>query len=156
MEALLDMAISSAPLMDVISDEGIDLLQAVWSAYHADPLFHDNLKQYQSFEKEDGLLFMITQDHHLLCIPKTNVKGQSICEIVISEAHLLLAVSTPQDIQNSCISQGQHLVERDGGRYHQLLQIMHNMQKEQTFESEILWFSESTQHSREALESHWD
>ena len=77
--------------MDVMSDEGIDLLQAVWDAYSANALFCDilnNPKQYQNFEKEDGLLFMITQDCHLLCILKTDVKGWSIYKIMISEAHL--------------------------------------------------------------------
>jgi len=58
-----------------------------------DSLFQDILehpKQYQNFEEEDGLLFMNTHYRRLLCIPKTFVKGRSICEIVISKAHSLL------------------------------------------------------------------
>ena len=68
-EAPLNTVISSAPLVDVMSDEGIDLLQAVQGAYRTDALFRDildNLKQYQNFKEEDSLLFTITQDRHLL------------------------------------------------------------------------------------------
>jgi len=93
-EASPNAAISSAPLIDIMNDEGIDLPSVVWGAYSADSLFWDILehpKQYQNFKEEDGLLFMNTQDCHLLCIPKTFVKRRSIHEIVISEAHSLLA-----------------------------------------------------------------
>ena len=42
-EAPLNTVISSAPLVDVMSDEGIDLLQAVQGAYRTDALFCDIL-----------------------------------------------------------------------------------------------------------------
>jgi hypothetical protein len=60
----------------------------------ADPLFRDILehpKQYRNFEEKDGLLFMNARDNLLLCIPRAFIKERSIREIVISEAHSLLA-----------------------------------------------------------------
>jgi hypothetical protein len=53
--------------------------------------FLENPRHYKNFILDDGLIYIKINDKHLLCIPKLYVQGRNIHEIVIAEAHLLLA-----------------------------------------------------------------
>ncbi len=62
--------------------------------YVNDSLFRKvlaKLKDFCNFELRDGLIFIKFEDCELLCIPDYIHKGQSIKEVVIDEAHSLLA-----------------------------------------------------------------
>lgn len=71
------------------------MLASVQNKYTEDPAFSDivsNPKEYKNFElMEDQLLYLKTNDSKVLCIPLVMVSGQNIREIVILEAHSLIA-----------------------------------------------------------------
>lgn len=49
-------------------------------------------KHFKNFKIHEGLIYLLDKDRELLCIPdKAIVEGRTIREIVISEAHSLLA-----------------------------------------------------------------
>ena len=83
-------------LTDLVSSsqEGIDLLSELRKNYHKDPFFELILKkpkEYRNFEVENGLVYLKEKESRLICIPKVLINGRSAREIVISEAHSLLA-----------------------------------------------------------------
>jgi hypothetical protein len=87
---------SDTALADLVSSShgGIDLLSELHKNYHKDPLFDLILKkptEFRNFEVENGLVYLKEKESRLLCIPKVLINGQSAREIVISEAHSLLA-----------------------------------------------------------------
>src|SRR5258708_28191695 len=48
-------------------------------------------REYKNFELSDGMIYVWYDGKKLLCIPKIIIKGSSAREMVISEAHSLLA-----------------------------------------------------------------
>ena len=54
-------------------------------------LIIDKPKEFQNFDVEDGLIYMKEAGRRLLCIPKILVNNRSIREIIIAEAHSMLA-----------------------------------------------------------------
>jgi len=87
---------SNTALADLVSSSygGIDLLSELCKSYHKDPLFESILKkpsEYRNFKVENGLVYLKEKGSRLLCIPKVLIDGHSDREIVISEAHSLLA-----------------------------------------------------------------
>jgi len=83
-------------LTDLVSSsqEGIDLQSELRKSYHKDPFFDLILKkpnEYRNFEVKNGLIYLKEKEHRLMCIPKVMINGRSAREIVISEAHSLLA-----------------------------------------------------------------
>ena len=85
-----------ASLLDIVSQSmhGVDLLTELCGKYGADPDFRGILAKpndYRNFEVCDGLVFLKKPEHRVLCIPKVLVQGRSARELVISEAHSMLA-----------------------------------------------------------------
>ena len=83
-------------LTDLVSSSqgGIDLLSELRKNYHKDPFFELILKkpkEYRNFEVDNGLVYLKEKESRLICIPKVLIDGRSAREIVISEAHSLLA-----------------------------------------------------------------
>jgi hypothetical protein len=73
---------------------GIDLLSGVRDKYKEDPFFRvilEKPKEYRNFEYKEGLIYLKDNDTRTLCVPKALIEGRSIREILISEAHSLLA-----------------------------------------------------------------
>lgn len=64
------------------------------SLYSQDPFFSRILEkpsEYRNFAVEDGHVYLKEKNTKRLCIPKAMLQGRSVREIVISEAHSLLA-----------------------------------------------------------------
>ena len=73
---------------------GIDLLTDLRGRYAEDTFFKVVLgqpKDFRNFESKEGLVYLKENDRRVLCIPKVLVRGRSAREIVISEAHSILA-----------------------------------------------------------------
>ncbi|KAJ2917715.1 hypothetical protein MD484_g2704, partial [Candolleomyces efflorescens] len=77
------------------SKEGLDLPKLLKGKFSSDPFFQiilDNPRHYKNFLVEDEIVYLKSSEgKRLLCIPKTLWNGRSIREIVINEAHSLLA-----------------------------------------------------------------
>jgi hypothetical protein len=74
--------------------DGLEIAKFVANKYHEDLFFkqiQDNPRSYRNFEVSDGLVFLNLSDRKMLCIPNLTFQGRSIREIVISEAHSVLA-----------------------------------------------------------------
>ncbi|KAJ3561001.1 hypothetical protein NP233_g10470 [Leucocoprinus birnbaumii] len=72
----------------------IDILSAIHNQYHKDPLFRTIIsspKEHRNFRLDDGLLLINIQGLEQLCILNITINKHSIYEILISEAHSLLA-----------------------------------------------------------------
>ncbi|KAF9029272.1 hypothetical protein BDZ89DRAFT_895544, partial [Hymenopellis radicata] len=88
---------SSSTLLDVVNDKllGINLSDIIKLNYDKDVTFRkvlENPKQFKNFVVEDGLLYLQEQGRLLLCVPENVViDGRNLREIVISEAHSILA-----------------------------------------------------------------
>ena len=73
---------------------GIDLKTELQGKYTEDPFFQAILekpKEFRNFESKEQLIYLKEHDRYLLCIPKVSIQGRSAREIVISEAHSMLA-----------------------------------------------------------------
>ena len=86
----------STSLLTVISqsEQGLDLEMELKEQYFKDPFFKnivDKPWDFKNFMVSDGLIYVWSDGKKLLCIPKVIIKGNSAWEIVISEAHSLLA-----------------------------------------------------------------
>jgi hypothetical protein len=71
-----------------------ELIAGMRNQYHQDPFFQwimDSPKDYQNFEVNDGLIRIRLKEKILLCIPDIQIKEHTIQEIIISQAHSLLA-----------------------------------------------------------------
>lgn len=86
------------PLLEVISEslDGFELLKHLKGCYATDIFFKaivDKPSEFKNFEIDEasGLIFLKQHGRRLLCIPKVYFKGRSAREIVIEEAHSLLA-----------------------------------------------------------------
>ena len=83
-------------LLNVVATghEGVDLLKILQGHYNEDSFFKtilENPKHYKNFVEENGLVYIKLNDRNLLCIPRLYLQGRNIREIVIAEAHSLLA-----------------------------------------------------------------
>ncbi|KAJ3529364.1 hypothetical protein NMY22_g9024 [Coprinellus aureogranulatus] len=90
--------IPDASLLDVVESstgvEGVDFLAAIRRLYPDDPVFRSVIEkpdEFDNFRVENGLVYLRDRGRHLLCIPKGNIGQRSAREIVISEAHSILA-----------------------------------------------------------------
>lgn len=87
----------NTPLLSIAAGgrEGIDLLKEVRNRYSEDPYFRrvsENPKEFKNFEiTKDGYMYLNLDGQMRVCIPKIMVDGRNIREIVIAEAHSLLA-----------------------------------------------------------------
>jgi hypothetical protein len=81
-------------LLAIVGQQG-NLLEIIKNNYKDDKFFSsvlENPKNYRNFTLIEGLLHIHDCGRRLLCIPsKVMYKGRRLCEIVISEAHSLLA-----------------------------------------------------------------
>jgi hypothetical protein len=76
------------------SNEGIDLLKELTGKYINDPFYEKIINkpnEFRNFEVENSLVYLKEKDSKVLCIPKVVIRGRSAREIVISEAHSMLA-----------------------------------------------------------------
>lgn len=91
-----DPMIYAPPLTDFASSslEGLDFVAEIKNRYHEDPFFRvimEQPKEFRNFVVKDGYVYLNTHEKLYLCIPKILIKGRSAREIVISEAHSMLA-----------------------------------------------------------------
>jgi hypothetical protein len=93
--AKIDTTNSDVSLVNVVeNDAGIDLLKELKGNYKDDPLFKsilDKPKEFRNFEVKDDLIYIKMNERSLLCVPKITINGRNVREIIISEAHSLLA-----------------------------------------------------------------
>jgi hypothetical protein len=86
---------SDASLINVLkNDAELDLLKELQGQYREDLMFRsiiDKPKEYRNFEVNNDLVYLKLDGKCLLCIPKIIVNGRNIHEIIISEAHSVLA-----------------------------------------------------------------
>ena len=74
--------------------DGLDLLTELHRKYEQDSVFQPIMakpSEYRNFEVNGRLIYLKIADRKVLCIPKVVIKGHSAREIVISEAHSILA-----------------------------------------------------------------
>jgi len=95
-EALSPEVISDRSLLKVVNQAtiGIDLVTELKDKYGEDSFFArimEKPKDYKNFSVEEGLIYLHSNHRRLLCIPKIVLHGRSTREIIISEAHSLLA-----------------------------------------------------------------
>ena len=82
-------------LLDVVSQslQGLDLPNELRGQYILDPMFKSLLEQpkdFSNFEVNEQLIYLKDLEKRVLCIPKVVIRGRSVREIVISEAHSIL------------------------------------------------------------------
>ena len=83
----------SLPLLTQ-SSLGIDILSELRGKYIGDPVFRVILEkpdEFRNFEIKDQLIYLKSNDHRVLCIPRILIQGRNAREIIISEAHSTLA-----------------------------------------------------------------
>jgi hypothetical protein len=76
------------------SDNGIDLLRELKGKYQDDPTFKSIIekpKEFRNFEVKNDLIYLKQDEKSLLCVPKIIINGRNVHEIIISEAHSILA-----------------------------------------------------------------
>ena len=83
-------------LLNVISEsqDGVDFLKELKGRYNDDPLFKvivDNPREHRNFHIENQLVYLKDRERKLLCIPNVLIRGRNAREIILSEAHSLLA-----------------------------------------------------------------
>ena len=99
-------------LVNVVNeaDYGFDLREIVSGKYQEDSFFKlilDNPRHYKNFSvTPNGQIELVRTEGNLLCIPDIKYEGRSVREIVISEAHSILAHlgarKTVDYIRDSC------------------------------------------------------
>ncbi|KZT22471.1 hypothetical protein NEOLEDRAFT_1071534, partial [Neolentinus lepideus HHB14362 ss-1] len=75
-------------------NESTSIEDAIRNKYDEDPMFNAILKEpkgFKNFNVEGGLVFLRLQDRRVLCIPDITYNGRNVREVVISNAHILLA-----------------------------------------------------------------
>lgn len=87
---------STGTLLSIVSQslKGIDLPEELRGKYESDPAFLPIItrpKDFRNFEVDGQLIYLKRQDRKVLCIPKIVINGCSAREIVIAEAHSILA-----------------------------------------------------------------
>ena len=83
-------------LLNIVSQslQGLDLLEEIRGKFGSDPTFQPIIarpKEFRNFEVDGQLVYLKRQGKRVLCIPKILIQGRSAHELVISEAHSLLA-----------------------------------------------------------------
>ena len=83
-------------LMNIVSHslQGLDLLAELCGKYELDPVFQPiiaKLGDFWNFEVDGQIVYLKRKDTRILCIPKVVIQGHSAQELVISEAHSMLA-----------------------------------------------------------------
>ncbi|KAF9550747.1 hypothetical protein CPC08DRAFT_612805, partial [Agrocybe pediades] len=76
------------------TSDSIDLVKEIRARYSEDTFFSSILvkpQEFRNFTVDKGLVYLTEKNKKLLCIPKGIINGRSIQEVVISEAHSLLA-----------------------------------------------------------------
>ncbi|KIK50943.1 hypothetical protein GYMLUDRAFT_65088 [Collybiopsis luxurians FD-317 M1] len=88
------------------SQSKLDLEVLLKDQYQNDPLFRKVIEQpkhFCNFEVSNGLVYLQMQDRKVLCIPTLTVNGHNIKEIIIDEAHSILAhLGTRKTINYLC------------------------------------------------------
>ncbi|KAF8997134.1 hypothetical protein BDZ89DRAFT_899167, partial [Hymenopellis radicata] len=83
-------------IINVLADgrAGINLPDTLRNRYAGDHVFRAILakpKEFRNFEVNNGLIFLRLEEQRLLCVPQLLVNGRHIRELIIDEAHSLLA-----------------------------------------------------------------
>ena len=83
-------------LLNIVSQslQGLDLLAEIRGKFELDPTFQPIIarpKEFRNFKVDGQLVYLKKQGKRVLCIPKMMIQGHSAYEIVILEAHSLLA-----------------------------------------------------------------
>jgi hypothetical protein len=83
-------------LLQVVNSgwRGLDLRSIISHRYGDDPFFKNILestKLFRNFEVEDGAIYLKQEDVRLLCIAALVHQGRNLREIIVSEAHSILA-----------------------------------------------------------------
>ena len=91
-----ELEIPDASLLDIVSasNTGIDLINELQGQYINNPVFKEILnkpKDFWNFELDNNIIYLKEFEKGLLCIPNILIKGRSVHEIIISEAHSILA-----------------------------------------------------------------
>ncbi|KZP07978.1 hypothetical protein FIBSPDRAFT_687948, partial [Athelia psychrophila] len=88
-------------LADVISssDPRIDVKASIIGRYSEDPFFKliiDVPTSYKNFEYRGGLVYVKDKERRALCIPDVKIGDRRAREIIISQAHSILAHLGPR------------------------------------------------------------
>ena len=87
--------IPEATLVNALETEaGLNLPKELKGQYQNDPAFKmimDKPKDFRNFEVKDDLIYLKSNGKNLLCIPKILIKERSVHELIIAEAHSILA-----------------------------------------------------------------
>ncbi|TEB28907.1 hypothetical protein FA13DRAFT_1632710, partial [Coprinellus micaceus] len=87
--------ITPLSLVEIVSSaQGLDLMEILKGRYGQDGFFKtiiDRPKEYRNFRVEGGYIYQQDENRRALCIPRIVMDGRSIREMVISEAHSVLA-----------------------------------------------------------------
>ena len=87
--------IPEATLVNALETEaGLNLPKELKGQYQNDPAFKmimDKPKDFRNFEVKDDLIYLKLNGKNLLCIPKILIKERSVHELIIAEAHSILA-----------------------------------------------------------------
>jgi len=84
----------SLPRMLSTSESGIDIIREIKGRYQEDQFFKkilDDPKSFRNFSVENSVIYLKEREKTLLCVPKIVVNGRNVREIIISEAHSILA-----------------------------------------------------------------
>ena len=95
-ELTLEIPPAEGTLIDIVSQslQGLDLLGELRGKYELDPTFKaiiEKPKEFRNFEVAGQLVYLRKQETKVLCIPKVVIQGRNAREIVIAEAHSMLA-----------------------------------------------------------------
>ena len=85
---------ASLPEVILESSAGIDLIKEIKGRYAEDSVFKlvmEHPKSFRNFEVKGDLIYIKIEGKELLCVPKILINGRSIYELIISEAHSILA-----------------------------------------------------------------
>ena len=73
---------------------GLDIWSELQGRYLEDPFFRTILEkpnEFRNFESKEGLIYLKENGRNALCIPKVMIQGRNAREIIIAEAHSMLA-----------------------------------------------------------------
>lgn len=94
--ARLESMVHETSLLTVLSqaEDGLDFENSIRNKYNDDVFFKRMISspnEFKNFSVEDGLIYLKENTNKVLCIPRTIIQGRNAREIVITEAHSLLA-----------------------------------------------------------------
>jgi hypothetical protein len=78
---------------------GLDIMNEIRGKYSSDTLFRNvilSLKEFKNFEFKNDVLYLRNSTTPVLCMPKVLINGRNIREIIIGEAHSMLAHLGPR------------------------------------------------------------